>query len=69
MNLHHAATVDGRYFLGDYQSLLTTSVEGHPVWTVSRSDSQRTYDQATWTATMEYVLSGGRPKASGGFKC
>lgn len=58
MRLLHAAKVDGLYFLGDYSSVLTTAVDAHPVWTVEKFASQQQYDQATWTATMEYVLSG-----------
>ena len=58
IDLSHAAVVEGLRFLGDYQSTVTTTTAGHPAWTVA-SPSTSTYNQGTWTATMQYTGSRG----------
>jgi hypothetical protein len=53
INLTWAARASGLYFLGDYMGVAAASGSAHPVWDrSSRPPDDRTYHQATWTATI-----------------
>jgi hypothetical protein len=54
IDLDQAAVVEGKYFFGHYQGMVTTPLEAHPVWTVA-STAESGYNQGAWTATLRYV--------------
>ncbi len=60
-DLTEAAQIGGLYFFGNYQSVVTTPAESHPVWTVS-SAASTDYNQVAWTATMRFVQSRDGPR-------
>ncbi len=61
IDLDYSALVDGLHFFGNYEGVVTTPTEAHPVWTVANQGGTGSYYQVTWSGKLTYGPAGGGP--------